>query len=79
MRSPKEIIGEDAEIQLIFEGYQIVPTFEFSEMKRKLGGGCDANEGGVHAMMKDGKYAFCINCGESLRGVRYNHEKRSTQ
>ena len=44
-----------------------------TELERKLGGGCDANDGGLHTVIKQGKYAFCGECGETLKGVRYNH------
>ena len=48
------------------------------ELNRQLGGGCDANNGGKHIVIKQGKYAFCGDCGESLKGVRYNHDKADT-
>lgn len=54
---------------------------ENAELKRQLGGGCDAANGGEHVVMIEGKgrsrYAFCIHCGESMVGVRYNHEPRA--
>jgi RNA polymerase-binding transcription factor DksA len=46
---------------------------EIAELKRQLGGGCDANHGNEHRVMKDGTYAYCANCGESLRGIRFVH------
>ena len=52
---------------------------EIAELRRKLGGGCDANNGGDHQAVKQGRYAFCGNCGESLTGVRYNHNPQPQQ
>ena len=56
---------------------------ENAELKRKLGGGCDAANGGDHVVIIEGKgrskYAFCANCGESMVGIRYNHEPRAAQ
>lgn len=49
---------------------------EISELRRRLGGGCDANNGGNHSVMSQGRYKFCGKCGESLRGVRFCHEPR---
>jgi hypothetical protein len=48
-----------------------------SELRRRLGGGCDANHGGNHSVMKQEKYAYCANCGESLRGERFCHVPRA--
>ena len=48
-----------------------------SELRRRLGGGCDANHGGDHLVIKQGTYAFCGNCGESLRGERFCHVPRA--
>lgn len=50
---------------------------EVAELRRKLGGGCDARGGGDHAVIRQGRYTFCANCGESLRGIRYCHEPRA--
>ena len=48
-----------------------------SELRRRLAGGCDANHGGDHLVIKQGTYAFCGNCGESLRGERFCHVPRA--
>lgn len=50
---------------------------EITELRRQLGGGCDANNGGDHTVMSDGKYRFCANCGETLKArvTRYVHPK----
>ena len=46
---------------------------EIADLKRRLGGGCDAVDGGAHSVERDGRYSFCGRCGESLKGVRYCH------
>lgn len=46
---------------------------EVAELKRRLGGGCEANNGDEHTVIREGAYAFCAKCGESLRGVRFCH------
>lgn len=43
---------------------------------RRLGGGCDANNGGDHTVITQGKYKFCSGCGETLFGIRYCHAPR---
>ncbi|MGB1214766.1 MAG: hypothetical protein ACPG4X_15480 [Pikeienuella sp.] len=48
-----------------------------AELERRLGGGCDANNGGEHTVMSQGKYKYCAKCGESLRGIRFCHEPRA--
>lgn len=50
---------------------------EIAELARRLGGGCDANGGGQHTVIKGGTYSFCGGCGESLRGIHYCHDKRA--
>ncbi len=48
-----------------------------ADLKRRLGGGCEARQGGDHIVVKDSTgYAFCADCGEGLRGVRYCHLPR---
>lgn len=49
---------------------------EIEELRRRLGGGCEANDGGDHTVISEGRYKFCADCGESLTGVRYNHAPR---
>ena len=48
---------------------------EIAELRRKLGGGCDGNGGGDHQAVKQGSYSFCGKCGESLKGVRFCHDR----
>jgi hypothetical protein len=50
---------------------------EIEELRRQLSGGCDADNGGLHTVMSDGKYRFCAKCGETLVGIktRYCHAK----
>ena len=50
---------------------------EIEELRRLLGGGCDANAGGCHTVITQGRYRFCGKCGESLTGVRYCHAPRA--
>ncbi len=50
---------------------------EIAELKRRLGGGCDASDGGDHVVIREGRYSFCGECGESLTGVRYCHKPRA--
>lgn len=50
---------------------------ELAEANRRLGGGCDANSGGDHHVITQGKYHFCANCGESLTGIRFCHLPRA--
>lgn len=50
---------------------------DLAEARRRLGGGCDGNNGGSHEVISDGPYKFCGKCGESLRGVRYCHEPKT--
>ena len=50
---------------------------QIAEMARKLGGGCEANAGGDHTVITQGKYHFCAKCGEGLRGIRYCHLPRA--
>lgn len=50
---------------------------ENMELARIAGGGCDAADGGDHVVIREGKYSFCANCGESLKGVRFCHEPRA--
>lgn len=52
---------------------------EIEELRRLLGGGCDANAGGYHTVITQGRYRFCGKCGESLTGVRYCHAPRNTR
>lgn len=52
---------------------------ENNELKRKLGGGCDANNGMDHLVISEGKYKFCGKCGETLHGVRFNHMPRAVK
>ncbi len=47
---------------------------ENAELKRRLGGGCDAANGGDHTVIREGRYSFCGECGESLTGIRYCHK-----
>ena len=49
---------------------------EIAELKRRLGGGCEASDGGDHTVIQQGRYSYCGNCGESLKGVRFCHEPR---
>lgn len=49
---------------------------ELAELRRQLGGGCQANSGNDHLVIKQGSYSFCGNCGESLRGIRFCHLPR---
>ena len=46
---------------------------EIADLKRRLGGGCDAVDGGDHLVMRQGRHPFCGQCGETLKGVRYCH------
>lgn len=41
---------------------------DLADLKRQIGGGCDANNGGEHSGISQGGYRFCANCGETLRG-----------
>lgn len=66
-------IGEDT---LHYKDQREEAAQEIEELRRKLGGGCDANNGGDHTVISEGKYKFCGECGESLRGVRYCHEAK---
>lgn len=50
---------------------------EIEDLRRRLGGGCDANAGGDHTVITQGRYRFCGKCGESLTGVRYCHAPRA--
>lgn len=50
---------------------------ENDELRRRLGGGCDASPDGQHQPITQGSYAFCAACGESLRGVRFVHMERA--
>ena len=50
---------------------------ENEELRRKLGGGCDANEGEAHQAISQGTYHFCAKCGETLTGTRYSHARRA--
>lgn len=49
---------------------------EIEELRRQLGGGCEANDGGDHVVIAQGRYRFCKECGETLTGVRYCHAPR---
>lgn len=53
---------------------------EIRELRRVLSGGCDAADGGSHVVIREGKYRFCANCGETLnaRVTRYVHDMRNT-
>ena len=53
MRKPKDIIGEDALTQLIFEGYAVVPAEPTAEM-RKAGKSAMPVEYDFASMMSDG-------------------------
>lgn len=59
-------------------GYVMKMADEIEEMRRVLGGGCDANYGGQHVVMKEAgtEYRFCANCGETLsaRVTRFVHK-----
>lgn len=62
--------------------WQTVPKAaqeEIEELRRRLGGGCDANGGGDHTVITEGRYKFCGDCGESLTGVRYCHAPRESR
>ncbi len=50
---------------------------EIAELRRQLGGGCEANNGGYHHVITQGRYKFCGKCGETLTGVRYSHLPRT--
>lgn len=41
------------------------------EALERLGGGCDANNGGLHSVMGTGKDSFCPDCGLMLKRVAY--------
>lgn len=41
------------------------------ETVNALGGGCEANDGGLHSAMKQGKEWFCPDCGLMLKRVTY--------
>ena len=51
---------------------------ELVEAKRLAGGGCDASAGGYHTVVKQGTYAFCAECGESLRRTVYVGRSKAT-
>lgn len=48
---------------------------EIASLRRRLGGGCDAANGGDHNVVAQGRYRFCSQCGETLQKsvTRYIH------
>lgn len=49
---------------------------EENERLRVFAGlGCDANDGGAHNPEAQGRYRFCLACGETLRAKRASQEQ----
>ena len=66
-----EAIGKNGNWQQVPRDAQI----EIEELRRRLGGGCEANSGGNHLVIRQVKYSFCQDCGETLHSkvTRYVH------
>lgn len=56
---------EKAEAQI--SALQALIAEKDSEIARLKGRGCDANNGGEHQVIVQGKYKFCHACGETIR------------
>lgn len=61
-------------VQMSEEDTRVAPADEIERLREiieRLGGGCDANHGGPHSAMKQGKDDFCPDCGSMLKRVAY--------
>ncbi len=65
-----QIVEELETRRLAIDTQELTLTALREEIER-MGGGCEANGGGLHSAMRQGKKWFCPDCGLMLKRVAY--------